>query len=86
MTKNEKNEYKTITLYELTSLVVSLDKYPEMTTNCINEILSTYFNARKKFNKISDNPIINIENKTNLTDFLNKQREKEKNIKIKKYK
>lgn len=85
----EKIESKTITLSELTSLVVSLDRYSNISNECINEILSTYFDARKKANGISDNLIINIENKKNLMKFLNNQKQQEKEkikrvVKIKK--
>jgi len=82
MNKNkQKNECQTITLFELTSLVVSLDRHTNMTKECIDEALTTYFEARKKAKGISDNLIINIENKKHLTKFLNNQTQQKEKVK-----
>lgn len=82
MNKNEqKSECQTITLSKLRSLVVSLDRYPNMSNECINEILTTYFDAKKQAKDISDNLIINIENKKNFTKFLNQQENQKEKLK-----
>ena len=80
MDNYEKNKFETITLFELTSIISLLDKYPDMKKECEKELLTLYYEARKIAKITGDwNVEVSLENKDNLKEFIKHNIKNQKN-------